>query len=114
MINMGVLLALLSVLIAGIAQIILKKTANANKSKHMINKFINCGVIIGYTMMLFASLLNVFALKQVELKVLPAIDAISYIYIPVLSFLFLKEKITKNVDLGAGFIIIGIALFAMK
>lgn len=114
MIKVGVLLALFSVLIAGIAQIILKKAANANKSKHMVNKFISGGVAIGYMMMLLASLMNVFALKHIELKILPAIDAISYIYIPVLSCLLLKEKITRNVVFGAGLIIIGIMFFAMK
>lgn len=114
MINIGVGFALLSVLIAGIAQMILKKTADANKSKNIIGKFVNCGVISGYAIMLLASLLNVFALKYMELKILPAIDAISYIYVPILSHVLLKEKITKKVIWGAVFIIIGIVFFSIK
>ena len=114
MINIGVGLALLSVLIAGIAQMILKKAADANKSKGGIGKFVNCGVISGYAIMLLASLLNVFALKYMELKIMPVIDAISYIYVPILSYVLLKEKITKKVILGAVFIIIGIVFFSIK
>lgn len=112
--NIGIGFALLSVLSAGVAQIILKITATANKSKSIIGKFINCGVISGYAIMLLASLLNVFALKHMELKIMPAIDAISYIYIPILSYVLLKEKITKKVIWGAVFIIIGIVFFSIK
>lgn len=111
--GIGISLAITSVVIAGFAQIILKKFANSEKSKKTLKRFLNFRIIIAYSIMLVATLLNVFALRYMELKLASVIDALSYIWVPLLSWLLLKEKITQNNIIGCGIIILGIIIFSI-
>ncbi|MBD5544382.1 MAG: EamA family transporter [Lachnospiraceae bacterium] len=98
---------LVSVLIASISQVLLKKSA----MKHYAYKFgdyLNPYVICAYGLLFFSMFLTVLAYRGVELKTGPVIEATSYIYVAILSAVFLKEKITNKKKLGLLIIIIGI------
>ena len=101
---------LFSVLISSISQIILKKSASSDH-KSLLKEYLNPRVIIAYFFFFFSTLLTMFAYKGVPLSLGSLIEAVGYIYIPVLSYFFLNEKITKKAVLGSIFIICGIIVY---
>jgi len=110
MINKYLLLLIFSVFIASISQILLKTSAN-RKHNSKIREYFNPCVIIAYSIFCFSFILTIIALRELELKNVPIIESTGYIYILILSRIFLKEKITKYKIGGSFLIILGILLF---
>lgn len=69
-------------------------------------------VIGAYICFLGSSLLTTLAYRGVPLSLGPVLEATSYIYIVLLSRIFLKETITKKKVMGNLLIIIGILISA--
>lgn len=109
----SILVSLFAVFIAGVSQIILKKTAVQHSEQGFIKKFLNVGVIVAYTMVLMSSLMNTWALKEMPLKLTTITEATGYIWVPLLSMFFLKIKIKRNTIIGAIIIVFGMVLFAL-
>ena len=107
--NSGVLIYLLTPFLSALSQIILKKAAD-NPKYVGIRAYLNVPVILAYGLFFGCMLLNVVALRTLDLTVASVLEASSYIYVVVLSWLFLKEKITKRRLLGNLIIIVGIVL----
>lgn len=58
--------------------------------------------------------LNIMAMsKGVNLKDMPVLESLGYVFVPLLSLFVLKEKITKWTIISMGLIIIGITIFYM-
>jgi len=110
MINKYFLLLIFSVFIASISQILLKISAN-RKHNSKIREYFNPYVIIAYSIFCFSLILTILALRGLELKNVPIIESTGYIYILILSRIFLKEKITKYKIGGSFLIILGIIVF---
>lgn len=105
-----VLIFLFSVFIASVSQILLKKSANKNynnKLKEYLNKF----VIIAYFIFFISTILIIIAYKGIELKYGPIIESPGYIFILIMSKIFLDEKLTRNKLLGILLIILGVVVF---
>lgn len=105
-----ILIFLVSVLVSSISQIILKKSA-VRKYDSIIKEYLNVRVICAYAMFFLSTLLTMYAYTGVPLTLGTLLEAAGYIYIPVLSFFFLKEKITPRMVLGSLFIIGGIIIY---
>ncbi len=108
----SLLIALSGVIIASFAQILMKSSARTRIENNFLRKFLNIRVILGYSMMLLSSFLSVASLKYLPLKFVPVIEATGFIWVPLLSMLFLKEKPTKNNIIGGLIIITGMCIFA--
>lgn len=104
------LLLIFSVLIASISQILLKKSSEKEYSS-FIKEYLNPYVIIGYGMMVLSTILTIFAFKGLDYKNGPIIESIGYIFVMLLSWKFLKEKITKKKIIGNALILLGILIF---
>lgn len=113
MINKHILIMMISVLVAAISQILLKISAN-KEHKNIINEYLNPHVILGYMLLFASTILTILALRGMELKNLPIIEASGYIYVLIFSALVLKEKITKKKIIGNIIIILGIIVFFGK
>ena len=59
-------------------------------------------------------LLSLFALKVVPLSMSPILESSGYIFVSILSYMFLKEKLTGRQILGIALIIAGIAIYTLK
>lgn len=59
-----------------------------------------------------SSLLTTLAYRGVPLSLGPVLESTSYLYIMILSYLFLDEKITRKKILGNILIIAGILIYA--
>ena len=107
--NSGVIIYLITPLLSAVSQLILKKAADDPKLTG-IRAYLNVPVILAYGLFFGCMLLNVVALRTLDLTVASVLEASSYIYVMVLSWLFLKEKITRRRLLGNLIIIVGIVL----
>ena len=107
--NSGVLIYLITPLLSAVSQLILKKAAD-NPRYTGARAYLNAPVILAYALFFGCMLLNVVALRTLELTVASVLEASSYIYEMLLSWWFLKEKITPRRLIGNLLIIVGIVL----
>lgn len=109
----SVCILLLSVLIASISQIILKKAADKTY-KNVIAEYVNPLVIGAYSLFFLSTILTMIALKYVPLSLSPILESTSYIYVSILGYFFLKERFSKRKLLGLGLIFLGIFVFSFR
>ncbi|HIT67933.1 MAG TPA: EamA family transporter [Candidatus Merdisoma merdipullorum] len=109
---MGIAIFLGSVLVASISQIMLKKSAN-QKYDRWIDEYLNFRVIFAYGLFFLSSLLTVYAYKFVPLSMGPVLEASGYVFVAVMGYFILKEKIGKRKLLGLIIIIAGIVIFSL-
>lgn len=112
--NMGIffLIAVSSVLIADISQIILKKAATKEYDA-WYKSYLNFPVIFAYSLFVLSTVFSVIALRHLPLSLSPMWQSMGQIFIVIFSYLFLHEKITKSKLVGIGIIIVGIVLFSI-
>lgn len=110
MVSSYFLLLVLSVIVSSFSQILLKKSAQ-KKYNSIWQEYLNPYVISGYGMMVISTILVIMAYKGIEYKNGPVVEALGYILILVLSYLFFKEPITKKKVVGNILVLLGIAVF---
>ena len=100
-----------SVFIAACAQMLLKQGAR-HQYDTWWRQYINGWVIGGYAIMLGTMLMNIFAMSRgVLVTEVSIVESMSYLFVPILSFVIFKERLTWS-RVGAIFvIIIGIIMF---
>ena len=99
-----IVIFLFSVLISSVAQIILKKSAG-KKYDSVIKEYLNIRVIGAYSIFFLSTFLTMYAYKGVPLTLGTLLESAGYIYIPVLSFFILKEKITPRMVIGSSYVV---------
>lgn len=99
-----------SVLLAAVSQIFLKKSS-LEVHTSLIKEYINVKVIVGYSLLVLSTLLTIYAFTGMDYKNGPVIESLGYIFVMVLSLLFLNEKITKKKLIGNALILVGILVF---
>lgn len=62
-------------------------------------------------MMVISTVLTILAFRGLDYKNGPIIESLGYIFVMILSRMFLKEKITKKKILGNALILLGIVVF---
>ena len=103
---------LVSVFISAISQIVLKCAAN-REYRSKFAEYMNPRVIAAYSMFFVSSLMTVFAYKGVPLTLGPILEATGYIYVAILSAIFLKEKATRKKIIGNALIVFGVIVAAL-
>ena len=106
------LIYLSGVFISAIAQIILKKSAG-KEYESKIREYLNPYVIIAYAIFFGATFCTIYAYKGVPLSFGPILAASEYVFVAVLSKIFLKENINLKKFIGLSFIIAGIILYSL-
>ena len=105
-----ILIFLCSVMISSISQVLLKSSAGKTY-ENKLQEYLNPKVIIAYGMFFLATLVTILAYKHVSLSMGGILEASGYIFVAVLSYIFLHEKISKRKMLGLALILVGIAVF---
>ena len=100
---------LFSVFISSVSQIILKKSANI-KYENPIREYLNIRVIVAYSIFLLSSFVTIYACKFVPLSIGPVLESAGYIFVTVLGYIFLKERVGKKKLLGLACILCGIVV----
>lgn len=108
----AVCLLLFSVFISSVSQILLKKAANKTYKDH-IREYINPLVIFAYGMFFCSVILTMLSLKNIPLSMQPILESAGYIFVTVMGYFFLEEKIGKRKFAGIGLIMLGIFIFSL-
>ena len=105
------LLVILSVLSAAGAQMLLKQGTKKEYSS-FLRQYLNPWVIGGYGIMGASLLLNIFCLSHgVQVKEVSIIESLSYLFVPCLSWMFFKERITWRKARAIIVIMVGLMVF---
>ncbi len=100
------------VIISAVAQVLLKKSANI-KQENIIKEYLNWKTIISYSVFFIATLCTVLSYKYLPLSFGPILGTLEYLFVAILSYYFLKEKIKKKKLIGLFIILIGIFIYSI-
>ncbi len=103
---------ILGVFVSSIAQILLKKSANIERESKL-KEYLNFKTIFAYGIFFGATLCTLFAYKFIPLTMGTILETTGYIFVTILSYFLLKEKITKKKLMGLIIIIIGVLIFSI-
>lgn len=106
------LIYIFGVIISSIAQILLKKSANV-KRESTIKEYLNFQTLFAYAIFFGATLCTLIAYKYVPLSAGPILETTEYIFIAILSYFVLKEKVSRKKFLGLILIIGGVIIFSL-
>ncbi len=100
------------VIISAVAQVLLKKSADIKK-ENIIKEYLNWKTIISYSVFFIATLCTVLSYKYLPLSFGPILGTLEYLFVAILSYYFLKEKIKKKKLIGLFIILIGIFIYSI-
>ena len=95
-----------------ISLILLKQSADKTYT-HPLLEYLNWRVILSYMIFAAVLLLNTYAFTKVEMKYGAVIDTCSYFFVMILSWIILKEKITKKRIIGNLLIMSGVFIYTL-
>lgn len=101
---------LLGVLIGSLAQIPLKKSA-LDKRTGTLSYFLNVKTVVGYMMMVSASILSFISIRNLELKKAAIIETSGYIFVLIIGRAVFDEHIGARKLIAALIIVAGILVF---
>ena len=104
---------ILNAFFSAFSQILLKKSTMVIY-RNSLQEYINWRVILAYSLYIIILLTNAFAYKGIAYKFGSIIGVSSYIFLMLLSYFVLKEKIIKKTLIGNCIIIIGILIYSSK
>lgn len=103
---------ILGVIISAFAQVLLKKSADIER-ENKIKEYLNFKTIFAYGIFFGATLCTVLAYKYVPLSMGPILGTTEYVFVAILSYFMLKEKVSKKKMLGLITIIFGVLIFSI-
>ena len=109
----SLMLFIFSVFISSISQILLKISANKTYPSKL-KEYLNPWVITAYAIFLTSSLLTVIAYRTIPLSWGPLLESLNYLFVAILSYFLLKERLNKRQFLGLAFILAGLLVIALQ
>ena len=103
---------LLSVLVAGISQIMLKKAAMRSYDA-WIKQYLNPLVIFAYVLFVLSTIFSVLGYQKLPLSMMPVWNASGQFFVTLFAYLFLRERPNKKKLLGLGIVLAGIVVFSL-
>lgn len=110
--NQFMLLMFLGTFFTSISQVLLKQSAN-QEYKHPVFEYLNWRVILSYTIFVGVLLLNTYAYTRVDMKYGAVIDTFSYVFVMLLSYFILRERMTRRKVIGNLIIMAGVCIYTM-
>ena len=107
-----IVIFLLCSLISSFSQILLK-TAAKQQYPSWIREYMNVRVISAYAIFFAATLITVYCYKVLPLSLGAMLESSGYVFVTVLGYLILKERISKNKLIGMALVIIGVIVVAV-
>ena len=98
------IILLVMTLLGSVASLFLKKASGTDSLFALIK---NPYLYIGGTLYLTSAILNIWILRVLDYSVVLPLTSLTYIWTMVLSYLILKEKITKKKIIGVILILLG-------
>ena len=102
---------ILGILSCSLSQLLLKKSAKVGHS-FKVYEVLNPMVIIAYAVFFCSLLVNIWAMsKGLQLKEIAMLESLGYVFVPILSFLILNEKMSRRTICATFMVILGIFFF---
>ena len=109
--NIFYFIIIIGVFATSCSQLLLKKSAKSTHTSIIFN-FLNWKIIIAYSVFLASMFINIIAVKNgIQVKDLPILEALGYIFVPILAHLFMSEPMNKRKIFSIAFIIMGVIIF---
>jgi len=106
------LITLVVVVFTSIGHLLLKIASNrVSESGGQGRLYTHPVSLVAYGVFAFVAFLSIYAMKGLEMKSFFALNSLTYIIIPLLGFLVLKESFTRNKLIGVSLITLGVLLF---
>ena len=114
----SIILSSFAVMLSGIGQILLKYGALSEKRCYhfpaYLNPYLNRYTLSGYCFLLVVTVISVFVLKEIPLKLFfPFFISFNMIVVVVLSYLILHESLTYQKITAICIIVLGILVFGI-
>lgn len=103
----------IGVLLTACAQLLIKIGANKYGGNGFLSTYLNFPTILAFFLFFITTVLNTFAYRTVPLKASVAVLPANFVAVGILSFLVLKERLTKKQLVGVIIILTGIMLYAL-
>ena len=105
------ILVITGIFLSACSQLLLKKSAD-REHRSFLRSMLNWRVITAYAIFFGSLLINITAMsKGVKLKDMPILESLGYVFVPLLSYMVLNERITKRTMVSIVLILIGIYVF---
>ncbi len=109
--NVYHLIVVIGVLVASVSQLFLKNSSTSHH-KSLFFEYFNPKVIIGYLLMGFVLMGDIYALGHgVKAKEVSILESLSYLFVPSLSYFFLKENLSARRIVAIFVILFGVCVF---
>ncbi|MBO4997245.1 MAG: EamA family transporter [Lachnospira sp.] len=106
------IIAIVSGMLSSFSQILLKKSA-LKEEESIVKQYVNPYVIGGYAITATCMILMIIAFKGMPYKYGAVLESLTYLYIMILSRVFIGEKLTKKKVLGNLIIVAGVIIFSL-
>ncbi|KUK68054.1 MAG: hypothetical protein XD88_2052 [Methanocalculus sp. 52_23] len=108
-------LALCAVILTGVSQTLLKVGADSGvRSNRFLETYLNLPTITAYGLLLLVTVLSVYALRNLPLKVFYSLTALNFVVVLGLSAVFLNEEVSRNKVVAIGLIVLGVVVFNLS
>ena len=107
-----VALQLFGVFVAGISQVMLKKSALKSYDS-TLKEYLNPLVIGAYGLFFATTIISIIAYRVIPLSFGPVLEATSYLYVTLFGVTIFHEKVNKQKLLALVLIIAGIVVYAL-
>jgi drug/metabolite transporter (DMT)-like permease len=88
---------------------------NGNNAYELALSFAtNIKLMCAVSLYAFTILVWIYVLKHLPLSIAYPLTALSYVIVPTISYLLLREPIATNTIIGSGIIILGVAVTHLK
>ena len=105
-------IALCAVLLTGVSQTLLKVGADSGvRSNRFLDSYLNLPTMTAYGLLLLVTVLGVYALRDLPLKVFYSLTALNFIVVLGLSAVFLNEEVSRDKVVAIGLIVLGVVVF---
>jgi drug/metabolite transporter (DMT)-like permease len=108
----SVLIFIAGAFITAVSQTMLKVSANREHAKRA-GEYLNPLVLGSYALFVLVLVMNIIGYRWIEYKYGSIINCLSYVFIMLLGFGFLKERVTWQKIVGNLIIILGIVVFTL-
>ncbi|WAI01200.1 hypothetical protein [Methanogenium organophilum] len=108
----GLFFAILSILLTGISQTILKWAAGRDgRFRGFIGDYLKLPIVCAYAIFVLVTISTVLALREIDLKVFYALTGLNFVVVVIFSSVFLKEEVNPRIIGSVLIIILGVAIF---
>lgn len=107
------ILLFVAILFTGIGQVLMKIGASKKgegRFRHF-SMYLNAPTVIAYGLLLVTTILSVMVLRDIPLKVFYAVASLNFLVVTGLSYLLLKERVTREMIIALALIVAGILVF---